>query len=281
MAGVSGGKLLVMGGFVTPTLEVTSRVDLYDPSTDSWAQSAPLPAAQTHVAVAQLPGEEVVLAGGFVGAASSWHTTAEVWIRAADGAFRPGPALSNARAGATAVAFEGLVHVVGGLAADGNGDLASHEAGPLSAAFQPLPALPNPRNHLGGAAVGGLLYAVGGRHGWDELGGNQPDLHAYDPVSGQWAQKAPLPQAVSEIAGATFAAGGRLFVVGGSTNGAHPAAAVFSYDPASDSWSHLPDLPGPRKGAAAAYIGNRIIVSTGSPTSIDPAADTWVGCCLR
>jgi N-acetylneuraminic acid mutarotase len=279
MGGVSGGKMLVMGGFTDSALNVTTRIDVYDPATDTWSVAQPLPSAQTHVAVAAL-GDSLVLAGGFVGPASSWHTTDEVWIRWHDGSFVNGPPLPSPRAAATAAVLGGVVHVAGGLATDGVTDTGDHDSNMLAGAFQSLAPLPNPRNHLGGAAIGSSFYAVAGRHGWDETAGDQTDLDRFDPATGQWTSLAPIPQAASEIAGATFAAGGRLVVVGGSISGVHPTAKVWSYDPGANAWSALPDLPEPRKGAAAVAIGNSIIVSTGSPTSVDPSDKTWIGCCL-
>lgn len=279
MGGVSGGKMLVMGGFTDSALNVTTRIDVYDPATNSWTQAPPLPSAQTHVAVAQL-GDSIVLAGGFVGPGPSWHTTDEVWIRNPDGSFRKGPSLRAPRAAATAAEIDGIVHVVGGLAADGNSDSGDHDISDLGAPFSAAALLPNPRNHLGGAAIAHFLYAVAGRHGWDESAGDQTDLDRFDPVSGTWTALAPIPQAASEIAGATFAVGGRLIIVGGSIAGVHPTAKMWSYDPGTNAWTALTDLPEPRKGAAAVAIGNQIIVSTGSPTSVDPSASTWIGCCL-
>ena len=59
-----------------------------------------------------------------------------------------------------------------------------------------------------------------------------------------------------------------------------PSADVFVYDPTANSWSTLRALPEKRKGAVAFQIGRRIIVTTGSPTSTDPSASTFIGCCL-
>jgi N-acetylneuraminic acid mutarotase len=280
MAAVSGGKMLVMGGFDANTLTVTSRIDVYDPATDSWSAAPPLPGAQTHVAVAT-SGDQVALAGGFAGNGGSWNTTAEVWVRAADGTFAAAPPLPSPRAAAGAGFAGGRLFVVGGLAADGLSDSGEASAGDLATPFVDLAPLGNPRNHLGTASIGANLYVVGGRHGWDEAAGDQSDLSVFDAASGVWAAARPIPQAASEIAGATFAAHGRLIVVGGSFSGVHPTASVWVYDPATGAWTALPNLPEPRKGAAAVAIGDEIIVSTGSPTSVDPAATTWRGCCLR
>ena len=75
-------------------------------------------------------------------------------------------------------------------------------------------------------------------------------------------------------------ADGRILVVGGSLPDIIPSDDVFLYDPAADAWSNLPPLPEKRKGAVAQQVGSRIVVTTGSPTSVDPTPTTFVGCCI-
>jgi N-acetylneuraminic acid mutarotase len=274
-----GGELVVLGGFVTSQLDVTSSVQIYDPGSDSWRDAPALLGAQTHVGVAR-SGGDLVLAGGFVGQLT--HTTSEVWLRrTTDGAFLALPALPQPRAAFGLVELSDGLHAVGGLAADGVTDSAEHTV--LSGnGWTSRAPLPNPRNHLGAATLGASLYAVGGRHGWDEASGDQSSLDEYDAAGDSWLRRAAFPQPASEIAASTLAtSGGRMIVVGGSVAGARPTAVVLLYDPAADAWTRLPDLPEPRKGAIAVSIGQEIIVTTGSPTGIDPSASTWRGCCIQ
>jgi len=55
------GEVVVLGGFFTAQLAVTSSVQVYDPVGDRWRDAAPLPSAQTHVGVA-LSGDDLALA---------------------------------------------------------------------------------------------------------------------------------------------------------------------------------------------------------------------------
>ena len=273
------GEVVVLGGFFTAQLAVTSSVQVYDPVGDRWRDAAPLPSAQTHVGVAR-SGDDLALAGGFIGPPQ--RTTAEVWLRrTSDGSFVPLAPLPRPRAALALVQLPDGLHAVGGLALDGVSDTAEHVLLAANAWIERAP-LPNPRNHLGAAALGSLLYIVGGRHGWDEAAGDQSSLDEYDPALDLWRPRAPFPQPASEIAASTLSTtGGRMVVVGGSVAGARPTAAVFLYDPRTDAWTRLPDLPEPRKGAVAVSIGEEIIVTTGSPTGVDPSASTWRGCCVR
>jgi len=279
MGAVVGGELIVLGGFITAQLDVTSTVQVYDPVREGWRDAVPLPDAQTHVGVA-LSGADVVLAGGFRGPVAL--SVDEVWLRrTSDGEFVPLPALPHPRAALGLVHLPDGIHAVGGLASDGVSDTGEHTLltpnGWIARA-----SLPNPRNHLGAASLGSLLSVVGGRHGWDEASGDQSSFDEYDPVLDMWRARAPLPQPASEITASTFATPtGKMVVAGGSIAGARPTAAVYLYDPRADGWTRLPDLPGPRKGAVAVAIGEEIIVTTGSPTGVDPSGTTWHGCCLR
>jgi hypothetical protein len=111
--------------------------------------------------------------------------------------------------------------------------------------------------------------------------GDVVEVDAFDPLTGAWTERAPIPGSRSEIGAATFTlADGRIVVIGGSLPGKFPSDDVLAYDPARDEWSALPLLPEKRKGAVAARVGRRLVVTTGSPTSTDPSATTFVGCCL-
>jgi hypothetical protein len=280
---VVDGELWVMGGFLSSNLEVTPRVDIYAPGTDSWRLGSDLPGAQTHFGVVSRDSE-IILVGGFDGDARAWSTTRAVWRWQGDAAgWIAGPGLPAPRAAVAAGLVGTVVHAAGGLADDGNTDSGDHVAWDLAGepGWTSAAPLPNPRNHGGGAASGGLFFAIAGRRGWDEVAGDLTSVDAFDPATGAWTGRAPLPIERSEIGASTLTlSDGRLLVIGGSVAGVHPSADVFVYDPALDAWGRLPSLPARRKGAVAARIGASIVVTTGSPTSTDPAATTFIGCCL-
>jgi len=281
---VVGGELWVMGGFTSARLDVTRRVDIYAPATDAWRPGPDLPGAETHMAVVAV-GDDVIIAGGFPGAfAPMPFPTAAVWRHdAVTSTWRPGPELPAPGAAFAWALIGSAMHVAGGLYYDGRVDAEAHHVWDVAgaASWTVAASIPNPRNHGGGAAAGGLFYAIAGRHRWDEVAGDVPDVDAFDPATGVWMSRAPLPSARSEIGASTSTlSDGRLLVVGGSLPGIVASAAAFIYDPSADTWSTLPCLPEPRKGAVAFEVGDRIIVTTGSPTSTDPSPSTFVGCCL-
>ncbi len=283
---VVGGDLWVMGGFSASTLEVTRRVDIYTPATDGWRAGPDLPGAETHIGVA-VTGGDILVVGGFTGSFSTATrppTTDAVWRWSAAGAqWLAGPALPGPRAAFATALLGSALHIAGGLGADGNTDTHDHLVWDVAGApaWTTAGPLPDARNHGGGAAAGGRMYAIAGRHQWNETSGDVADVDELDPATGAWTTRAPIPIARSEIGASTLAlSDGRILVVGGSVAGIKPSGDVLLYDRALDAWSALPSLPEPRKGAVAARIGRRLVVTTGSPTSVDPSATTFVGCCL-
>jgi len=280
---VVDGELWVMGGFLSSMLDVTKRIDIYDPSSNQWRLGPELPGAETHGGLASV-GRDFLLVGGFEGNVLNRTTTAGVWRWMAEGAaWKPGPDLPTPRAAVFAALIGTKLHAAGGLAPDGNTDAGEHLVWDLSGSpvWTAAPPLPNPRNHGGGAASGGKFFAVSGRHGWDEVAGDDPALDAFDPVSNGWSPRAPMPVSRSEIGAATISmSDGRLLIVGGSVTGKLPSGDVLVYDPPKDEWTTLPSLPIPLKGVVAVRIGEKVIVTTGSPTSTDPTDKTYVGCCL-
>jgi N-acetylneuraminic acid mutarotase len=281
---VIANELWVMGGFTSRSLQVTRRIDIYDPESNSWRPGPDLPGAETHMAVVSV-GNDIVVVGGFAGPFSPRpQTTTAVWrYSAATATWTAGPPLPMAGAGFAWGLIGTELHIAGGLDLTGNVDVDVHYVWNLSgqAEWTSAARFPNPRNHGGGAVAGGLFYAIAGRHRWDESAGHVADVNAFNPATGAWTTRAPIPSPRSEIGASTFTlADGRIVVIGGSVAGVMPSSDVFAYQPSSNIWSALTPLPERRKGAVAFQIGRRIIVTTGSPTSTDPSASTFIGCCL-
>jgi len=81
------------------------------------------------------------------------------------------------------------------------------------------------------------------------------------------------------------ASDGKLVYVLGGTNGASDLAAVETYDPAADTWTSLPELPGRRSDFGVAYADGRLVVAGGtsggqpinSVVALDLITQSWNG----
>ena len=103
MAAATQGKILVMGGFLAPTLHalttlaVTDLVEEYDPSTNSWSEKAPLPNGLHHAGAAVVGGKVYVVGGFTRSFLNIWHPVATVYVLQREGADTEFPTLGTAR----------------------------------------------------------------------------------------------------------------------------------------------------------------------------------------
>ena len=145
----------------------------------------------------------------------------------------------------------------------------------------PLPA-PDQLDHIQVAAVGTKIYYIGGITNWphESVG----SVHVYDTRTNTFSAGAPMPAGRDHGAGGIAVAGGRIYLAGGVHDGT-TVPWFDAYDPATDSWSRLPDLPQRRDHFHAAVvdgkfwaIGGRISSSAtrvGHNQAFDLATGRW------
>ena len=269
------GKLYVIGGFVDSNLAVTTRMDVYDPRTNTWSAAAPMPVPTTHASAA-VDGTTIWVAGFFYnnGVTASnlvykYNTVTNTWSR--------GPDLPQAR-GAGAMAIVGReLHFWGGLTSDKT-DRATHwrlNLDNTAAGWVLDTPLPEAINHHAGVALNGKLYSIGGMYDKLETTGNIAAVRVYDPATRKWTLAKSMPSARGHIGPATFVRDGRIVIAGGSGNGTSLMREVIEYDPVSNAWAQLTPLPAARKSSVAAFIDGKIVVTGGNMPG--PSTTTWVG----
>ena len=139
-----------------------------------------------------------------------------------------------------------------------------------------------------GSLIGGFNNPVPLAQGPDgtiyvgEFGADQ--VTALSPVNiGCWADRAPLPTELLDAGGAAL--DGKLYLVAGEADSGH-LSSLWIYDPATDSWSSGPPLPGVAvENPAVATDGGKLYVFGGSTHSFsgavqnaavfDPATNAW------
>jgi N-acetylneuraminic acid mutarotase len=277
---VLNGRIYVAGGLLSPNTGYSAHFEAYDPGQDRWTRLATLPQARHHIALAA-EGGLIYGIGGFSGGFPNWQAQADVWVYdpAAD-RWRAGVPLPTPRAEGVVATAQGKIHVIGGRvrSSAAASHFNDHADTNLAEAFDPrtgrwtrLKDAPTARNSAASAVIGDRIYVVGGRRALKQPDGslrqeNVATLEVFDPGTGEWSTRAPMPQAQGGLA--AVAHGGKLYVFGGEQW--VPQQKVFAdnwvYDPASDRWSALPPLPPlptPRHGLGAATVGNRIHVFGG------------------
>ena len=279
MAASVNDKLYVFAGFRTSDIKATTRSDVYDPATNSWSRIADAPEPLSHAGVAT-DGPLAYFAGGFVGDWKGVNTpvTRRLWIyNTLTDKWIAGPPLPAPRGAGALVRVGRKLHFFGGVDSAIN-DSGSHWILDLRhpTKWKSAAALPDPRNHLGYINYQNKIFAIGGQHKLDETNGNDTRVDVYDPTTNKWHTIARLPAPQSHIHNSTFIWNGRITMVGGSTTDHISIANLTQYDPKRNKWVTVGYLPAPRSAATAGVVDRHIVVSGGTPTTINPQTTTWI-----
>jgi hypothetical protein len=262
-----GGRVHVVGGYARQNVNSAFH-QVYDPQTGIWSFRAPIPFACNHLSLAVI-GTRIYSFGGFIEQNRCPHTQCFVYDSEAD-AWEKLPNLLRPRGAISAVALDGVIHLLGGR------DVRSldwHEVfDPATGKYRilegmrgstPTQPFAGQRCHMGVVVVDGRVHAIGGRK--DSYDFNT-SLHAvYDPATDAWSFRRPLPTPRSGVCAAFVS--GRILVFGGEAPGL-VFAANEGYDPETDRWETLAPMPVPRHGlhgATVAVIGENVHVPGGAP----------------
>jgi hypothetical protein len=136
------------------------------------------------------------------------------------------------------------------------------------------PPLAEPRDEPRAVAIGDSIYLVGGTLGIKELSPDHYLLDASDELTrfdlprGAYEKLAPLPRPLNHVGLTTYR--GDVYVAGGYGRFTHAktSRAFFRYDPETDRWSKLPDMPAPRGAGAIGILGGRLVWAGGANNSI-------------
>ena len=285
---VANGKLYLFGGNpVGMTGTPPGAVWEYDPAGDKWTKKKNMPLAAHHVAVAENAGKIYVFGGGVQKQAGgpSYVPVNNAWEYdpAAD-AWRALAAMPTSRLAAVAAAAGGKIYVMGGAgnykARDGQSlePNQAHRVLDINEVYDPATntwaakqILPTPRNSMFAGVVNGKIYLIGGRvaTAFATTGSVTDIVEEYDPATDKWGfLKDRMPTPRDEGVAGVF--NNRIYVAGGESITAlnnSVSRAFEAYDPASNSWQAMGNMPTARYGVAGGVIGNRIHVVGGHITA--------------
>ena len=213
--GVVDGRLYVIGGYTQSGFTVwhpIATVYAYDPSTDTWAERAPMPTPRGALSVTEHEGKLYAI-GGYDRKANSaavevYDPQRNTWASRA-----PLPTPRDHLAAATVF---GKVYAIGGrLNGDYRRNLSVTEVyDPVTDRWALAADLPTARSGITAAEVGGRIYVFGGEGG----DGTFRENEAYDPARGTWQTMAPMPTGRHGLGSAVV--DGRIHVIsGGPTPG--------------------------------------------------------------
>ena len=240
-----------------------------------WAMGTPMPTPRSEVVAAALGGL-IYIVGGLTSAGGL--TTFEAYDPATDTWQGLAP-IPEARHHTATAALGGRIYVTGGYGRQGFSRTldSTWVFDPAAGAWSRGPAMPGVRAAHAMAALDGRLFVAGG------IALDPQSVWSYDPTAGVWETGwAPL-ETLREHTSATVL-DGKLYLLGGRwRRGNLAVGAVF--DPATNAWTPLPDMPSERGGLTAAAVGGRIHVTGGEELSgsltfdahevYDPLTGTW------
>ena len=123
----------------------------------------------------------------------------------------------------------------------------------------------------GGAFVAdsGLIYLIGGVSGTSEL----RTVQSFDPATGIWTNRAPMPTRVTDAAGCYLDGMYHLF---GGTGSGGITSSLQVYDIASDTWSMGPEVPfKDSEYAAVGFEGTVYLYGTVHNSGYKYVAGAW------
>jgi N-acetylneuraminic acid mutarotase len=235
-------------------------------------------------------GDELYVYGGHLGSAHSYHNLSQsnqLWKLSLD---KPGDwqrvATGPRIQGLAMVAHGGKLYRIGGFSAK-NPEGEDHDLwsqsdfvrfDPAAGEWHDLPPLPEPRSSHDAAVVGDTLYVVGG---WRMAGPDDTVWHetAWScDLSADQLEWKPIPNPPFQRRALSLAAfEGKLYCIGGMQESGGPTRAVAVYDPATQSWSEGPEVPGEKAiagfGSAAFAVGGHLYVSTIEGTLLKLSGD--------
>ncbi|RKR85979.1 subtilisin family serine protease [Micromonospora pisi] len=242
---------------VTPYPGVAGGPAAAGPTADgAWKQIADLPSEIFDNAAATVDGR-VYSFGGANGSGNE----RKAWVYQPEtntwGAL---PALPTGRAKPSAVAVDGKIYLIGGWATGGTPVASVDVYDPTANAWSTVAGATNPapRAAAGAAVVGGKVHLIGGCASSNCAGSD--DVVVFDPATGGFSLGAKYPHTVAWMSCGGI--GGSAYCAGGTSGGTSYKDA-FSYDPKSDSWSALPDMPIDLWGSQFATAGGLLVIAGG------------------
>lgn len=278
----------------TPTPTPVPPVDGF-PIVTAWRDGAPSPIARAESVGLAVDGKLYVFGGidgpgqlyhfPITGRSDAYDPATDTWTQLAD---MPEPFTHcDAAADGHTIWFAGIY--VGDTPGPGSAHVWKYDID--ANAWSRGPDLPAARGGGGAAIVGRELHYFGGRNGDRSKDESTHWALNLDDLATGWVDRAKMPLATNHTAAAE--ADGKIYAIGGQTGEADHAVAqaeVDCYDPATDTWTRVADLPAPRSHNNAATLtiesstGQRILVVGGEGElgvyhpevfGYDPATNVW------
>ena len=260
---VVGGKIYVIGGWNTigewdPSWIALTRVDQYDPVTDTWTRKADMPTRRGYTSTCVV-NDKIYVMGGDCG--SEPIPTVEVYDPATD-TWTEQTELPTKRWWFSTAVLDGIIYVIGGnINWEHLRTVETYD--PVSDTWTAKFDMPTARSASSSCAVDGKIYVIGGG------APGKSAVEVYDPATDTWTRKADMPTArylldAVVVDGKIYAIGGWWFSKGGPIY-----STVEIYDPATDTWTNGVDIPVTTAGFSTSVVNGGMYVMGGATATHD------------
>ncbi len=248
-ASVVNGKIYVVGGTKLPGITDLSFNEMYDPSTNSWIDKAPMPTARGFLSTAVVNDTIYAIGGGYPYSkkkVEAYDPLTDTWSTKAD--------MLDNRLGAQAAVVNGIIYNFGGNYTSRNCEAYD----PSTNTWTKKTDMPEGGGVVSVTAYNGLIYVFGGGY-YNSF----PFVYVYNPQTETWTKKKDMP--TSRFAFQTFLVDGKIYALGGAQKEyGSSLATVEVYDPDSDTWESKSNMPINLALFAGAVISNKIYVIGGT-----------------
>lgn len=263
-----GGKFYLIGG------RESQKVQIYNPSSNSWSDGATAPITMHHIQPVAVDGLIYAVAAYSGNCCASEFGASHVYVYdpVQNKWFQTTQIPSNRRRGATGVVhYQNKFYVVGGLSGGHGSPANSYNYfdvyDPARGTWNTLPNAPRDRDHFGAAVVNGRLYALGGRAsvGGSFFNNTVPQVDVFNFSSNSWSTLPSSSNIPSPRAGTAVAVlDGEILVIGGEGNG-NAYSKTEAFNPSNGTWRTLDSMNQARHGTTAAVCNNVVYIAAGSP----------------
>jgi serine/threonine protein kinase/N-acetylneuraminic acid mutarotase len=265
-AASDGRYAYAVGGRALSADQNTGTLERYDPESDTWTKLDSMPEAAGSVGATYAAGRVFAIGGEST-------TSVSDSVQAYDipkGRWSKLPSLPTARHGVAAATLDGAVYAIGGATEPGHvgstkeADVLDLSGGPAQTtaglSWRTVADAPEPTQYAGSTEVGGRVWLMGGISAGEQA---TTETAAYDRAINTWTAGPKLPQALHHVMAVTYQ--GDPVVIGGFVPGAELTSKQSDrvYVLHDDQWEPLPPLNRARAAAAAAVVGNKIVVVGG------------------
>lgn len=259
-----GNKIYVIGGADYLKDGIMNTIEIYNPESNNWSESPPLPIKIDHTTMVSYDGK-LYLVGGFL---EDKNPTDKVWIYdPMHEIWTEGASLSAPRGALAAEVIDGIIYAIGGVNSTHDPVTTNEAYNITNNSWSMKEPMVKPKHHVASAVVDGSIYVLGGRL----LGNGEPseinealtnmdDNSRYDPKTDKWIELEPMQVrrsgfTASEMNNQIYVFGGQI--PDGATN------KVERYNPITNNWTSLPDMENKRSGATSTNYEDKIYVFGG------------------